>query len=140
MPLEELPTPPANVEFPLLGVFASFRWLFLCGCVLWGLRCVQLGFFSRAFEFPLAVLASWICWGWGTFVRPNDLGFLRGVSQVQGYRVWGCDILPRTCVLWSTLSRKLRAIDWALEYHTLILFSSRNHYEIEVYTFFSLVT
>ena len=28
----------------------------------------------------------------------------------------------------------------ALEYHTLILFSYRNHYEIQVYTFFSLVT
>ena len=25
---------------------------------------------------------------------------------------------------------------WALEYHTLILFSKRNHYEIKVYTFF----
>ena len=30
--------------------------------------------------------------------------------------------------------------NWALEYHTLILFSYRNHYEIKVYTFFSLVT
>ena len=29
---------------------------------------------------------------------------------------------------------------WALEYHTLILFTYGNHYEIEVYTLFSLVT
>ena len=29
---------------------------------------------------------------------------------------------------------------WALEYHTLILFSKRNHYEIKVYTFSPLVT
>ena len=28
----------------------------------------------------------------------------------------------------------------ALEYHTLVLFSEWNHYEIQVYTFFSLVT
>ena len=24
---------------------------------------------------------------------------------------------------------------WALEYHTLMLFSKRNHYELKVYTF-----
>ena len=27
-------------------------------------------------------------------------------------------------------------VTWALEYHTLILFSQRNPYEIKVYTFF----
>ena len=31
-------------------------------------------------------------------------------------------------------------LDWALEYHTLILFSYWNNYEIKVYTFFSLFT
>ena len=30
--------------------------------------------------------------------------------------------------------------NWALEYHTSILFSERNPYEIKVYTFFSLVS
>ena len=29
---------------------------------------------------------------------------------------------------------------WALEYHTFIHFSERNHYEIKVYTFFYLDT
>ena len=29
---------------------------------------------------------------------------------------------------------------WALAYHTLILFFKGTHYEIKVYTFFSLVT
>ena len=34
----------------------------------------------------------------------------------------------------------LAVLVWALEYHTLILFSQRNPYEIQVYTLFSLVT
>ena len=34
----------------------------------------------------------------------------------------------------------LHRLNWALEYHTLILFSERKPYEIKVYTFFSLVT
>ena len=36
---------------------------------------------------------------------------------------------------------RLQGLYWALEYHTLVLFFLKaNHYEIKVYTVFSLVT
>ena len=40
---------------------------------------------------------------------------------------------PKRCCFWPFGN-------WALGYHTFILFSGRNHYEIQVYTFFTLVT
>ena len=67
------------------------------------------------------------------------------------FRHFGRDLNPKPTALGQRLGQELGSsgvvgllggswVKWALEYHTLILFSKRNHYEIKVYTSFPLVT
>ena len=66
------------------------------------------------------------CYGWSILKRSSALEVLRAESSLRD---------RRTYYKYHTLM-----IYWALEYHTLILFVLKEPYEIQVYTFFSLVT
>ena len=69
------------------------------------------------------------------FVGVWGLG-LQGVGLLgPGIKHYGLlgEGLVRICFQCPSSSSRL--CSWALEYHTLILFSTRNHYEIKVYTF-----
>ena len=69
--------------------------------------------------------------------------FILGLGESRALGFWGLCVKCLRVGLrqrFSGLFMGRRVLDWALEYHTLILFSKRNPYETKVYTFLSLVT